>query len=392
MTENFSYYDFLTASVLVLNIFVALLFFIRNYKINRTYKLIGICLLLLLIRSFLVHLNVSGNLIHFPHLLLLSHVVSRLGLPLLFLTLFYETYQTKFRWYDLFHFTPAVLFFLNYWNLFVQSAEYKVELIQKMSVYGYDIVWQQGSYLSEEFVYLVRVVPLIVYLIAILVLFVRNKNKQISPELKQFSQLVFVFLVINAIPLIFTHVFPILKRSDVLQMAMIGYISDLIFLICLFFVPSLLYKPYFSILNSDSIDMDKDEEFYQENMARLQVIEDYFNQYHPFLDPEYSVSKLEKQVKIPARLISKAIKAGRDQNFNQFLNEYRINYLLNNIKVEEAIKTPFNQLSYQIGFNSVNNFYSYFKSCVGCTPKVYYEQLKMNNSVVRLRLDLSGNS
>jgi AraC-like DNA-binding protein len=71
----------------------------------------------------------------------------------------------------------------------------------------------------------------------------------------------------------------------------------------------------------------------------------------------------------------------RNQNFNQFLNEFRINYLLEQVPLDTAIKTNFQDLAYQIGFNSVNNFYAHFKNKVGCTPKTYFENLKKNEII-----------
>jgi AraC-like DNA-binding protein len=108
----------------------------------------------------------------------------------------------------------------------------------------------------------------------------------------------------------------------------------------------------------------------------LEQIEQYFILHKAFLDADYTITQLETEIKIPARLISKSIKSIRNQNFNQFLNEFRINYLLQHISVETALHTNFQDLAYQVGFNSVNNFYSHFKNYVGCTPKVYYDKLK----------------
>lgn len=379
MESKFNLYDSLVASVFILNVFVVVLFFIRNYKISTTYKLTGITLLLILLRTFLTHLSLSGDIIHYPHLLLVSHLVSKIGLPLLFLILYFEVYQTKFKWYDFFHFLPALIFFFNYWDLFMQSADYKIDLIKKMNLDGYDIVWDEGSFLNEEYVYLLRVLPFIFYLAAISVLFFRSRDcKHISWELRQFFKVMVIFLALNIIPVILTIVYPVIKSNDVVEIAMMGYASNLFMLVSFFFVPGFLYQPYFSRINSVSEEINKDEGLMQENMERLQRIEEYFNTHRAFLDPEYCISKLEKELQIPARLISKTIKATKDQNFNQFINEYRINYLLNNVKVEEALNTPVNQLSYQAGFNSVNNFYAHFKNYVGCTPKVHFENLMLN--------------
>ena len=131
MEVTLNIYDLITASVFILNIFVAGIFFIRNFKVSLTHKLISIVLFLLLIRTFSIHLFLSKEIVHFPHFLLVSHLVSRIGLPIIFLMLVFELYQRKFKWYDAFHFVPA-LFLANYWSFYTKSGEDKLASISKL--------------------------------------------------------------------------------------------------------------------------------------------------------------------------------------------------------------------------------------------------------------------
>lgn len=55
--------------------------------------------------------------------------------------------------------------------------------------------------------------------------------------------------------------------------------------------------------------------------------------------------------------------------------------MLEQVPLDTAINTNFQDLAYQIGFNSANNFYAHFKSKVGCTPKIYFENLKKNEII-----------
>ena len=129
MKNAFNIYDLITASVFVLNIFVAAIFFVRNFKVSLTHKLISFILFLLLLRTFSIHLYLSREIVNFPHYILVNHIISRIGLPILFLMLVFEVYQRKFKWYDSLHFIPFFLFVLNYADLLAKTAAEKVEII-----------------------------------------------------------------------------------------------------------------------------------------------------------------------------------------------------------------------------------------------------------------------
>ena len=123
MESNFNIYDLFTASLFVLNIFVAVIFSVRNFKLSFTHKLITTVLFLFLLRTFSIHLFLSKEIVQFPHFLLLSDLVSRISVPILFLMIVFEKYQRKFKWYDSIHFLPALLFLANYWNLYSSDCK-----------------------------------------------------------------------------------------------------------------------------------------------------------------------------------------------------------------------------------------------------------------------------
>ncbi len=376
METNFKIYDLITASVFILNVYVALLFCVRNFKVSTTHKLISFILFLLLLRTFSIHLYLSGHISTYPHFLLVSHLVSRIGLPILFLMLVFEVYQRKFKWYDCIHFLPALLFLANYWQFYGASASKKRELVSQMSSMGYDSVWSEGSFLSDDMVFLVRVLPFLFYVVAMPILFLKKRaQKRLSKSLKDFFIALIIYMVLNLVPVLFSKLYPLFSTNDVYEINTIGFATTLFLLVYFFFIPDFLFHSYFSSLPKTPKDtLAHSDSFLKIYRSRCDQIEQYFNLHKIFLNPDFTITQLEKEIKIPARQISKAIKLVRNQNFNQFINEYRMNHLLNKIPLEVVMTTPFSTLAYQIGFNSVNNFYAHFKSYVGCTPKVYFEK------------------
>jgi AraC-like DNA-binding protein len=381
MGSNFNIYDLFTASLFVLNIFVAVIFSIRNFKLSLTHKLITTVLFLFLFRTFSIHLFLSKEIVLFPHFLLFSYLVTRISIPLLFLMLVFEKYQRKFKWYDSIHFLPALLFLANFWNLYSKSAPEKLEIISKIYENGYDFIWMNGSFLSNKAIIFLRLAPFVFYVIgALFLIFGRKKTVKLSTGLTGFLKILMAYILLNLIAIIGYEVFNEAGKNSVYDTNIIAFLTSFFILLSFFFIPNFIY---YTSLNKETnnIPLFRKISFKNKNYDYIEQAEQYFILHKSFLNPDYTITQLEKEIKIPARSISKSIKQQRNQNFNQFLNEFRINYLLEQVPLETAIKTNFQDLAYQIGFNSVNNFYAYFKNKVGCTPKIYFENLKKNEII-----------
>lgn len=376
MEVTFNIYDLITASVFILNIFVAGIFLVRNFKFSLTHKFISFILLLLLIRTFSIHLFLSKEIVNFPHFLFLSHLASRIALPIIFLMLVFEVNQRKFKWYDALHVLPVLFFLVNFWALFSKTATEKVAFINKMYEEGFESLWSEGTYLTDNAIFLLRVTLFCGYLIAmVIILFNRKKGIKLSNSLKDFFTAMLLYLFLNLISIVLTNVFFLFNENSVFETNTIDFITTFLLLGYFFFIPTFMYDPYFTS-EKEVKSVQKITQFKTATYNHLEKIEQYFNLHKSYLNPDYTITQLEREIKIPARQISKAIKLIRNQNFNQFLNEYRINYLVQHVSVETALKTNFQDLAFQVGFNSVNNFYAHFKNYVGCTPKTYYANLK----------------
>jgi AraC-like DNA-binding protein len=376
MEVTFNIYDLITASVFILNIFVAGIFLVRNFKISLTHKFISFILLLLLIRTFSIHLFLSKEILNFPNFLFLSQLASRIALPIIFLMLVFEVNQRKFKWYDALHVLPVLFFLVNFWALYSKTATEKVAFINKMYKEGFESLWSEGTYLTDNAIFLLRVTLFCGYLIAmVIILFNRKKDIKLSNSLKDFFTAMLLYLFLNLISVVLSNVLYLFNENSVFETNTIDFITTFLLLGYFFFIPTFMYDPYFT-REKEVKSVQKITQLKTATYNHLEKIEQYFNLHKSYLNPDYTITKLESEIKIPARQISKAIKLIRNQNFNQFLNEYRINYLVQHVSVETALKTNFQDLAFQVGFNSVNNFYAHFKNYVGCTPKTYYYNLK----------------
>lgn len=92
-------------------------------------------------------------------------------------------------------------------------------------------------------------------------------------------------------------------------------------------------------------------------------------------DPELSLMQMAKQLKTNASILSKAINQGFDKNFNDFINQYRIEAVQEKLHAgEQKIQTLLG-IAYDCGFNSKATFNRAFKKATGQSPKEWVQQL-----------------
>jgi AraC-like DNA-binding protein len=84
---------------------------------------------------------------------------------------------------------------------------------------------------------------------------------------------------------------------------------------------------------------------------------------------EITLSKMAMKLEIEPHHLSAYLNKKLKQNFNTYINSYRIQeaiYLLKN-EVEISITT----IAYEVGFSSISQFYRAFKKFVGQRPTAY---------------------
>lgn len=95
-----------------------------------------------------------------------------------------------------------------------------------------------------------------------------------------------------------------------------------------------------------------------------------------FLQPDLTLADLSKQIGISVNQLSKVINAGFGKNFNDFINEYRIE------EVKKALQDPANRqysilgIAFDCGFNSKATFNRVFKKVTGSSPSEYLASSK----------------
>ncbi len=96
-------------------------------------------------------------------------------------------------------------------------------------------------------------------------------------------------------------------------------------------------------------------------------------------DPELSLSQLAKVLKTNASVLSKSVNQGFLMNFNDFINHYRVNAVIEKLKAGEHKTQTLLGIAYDCGFNSKATFNRAFKKATNLSPKDWIEKMDKNS-------------
>ena len=107
--------------------------------------------------------------------------------------------------------------------------------------------------------------------------------------------------------------------------------------------------------------------------SELQLILDYVQNQFAFKQPELSRELIAQYTGISVNRISEVINAEYKKNFNDWINDYRIETAKKLIAITElSIK----EIYFEVGFNSKSAFNSAFKKRLGQTPSAYRKNVR----------------
>ncbi len=137
-------------------------------------------------------------------------------------------------------------------------------------------------------------------------------------------------------------------------------------------------------LRSQAIELDftpKPEEtkrtlLSEKELAKLKTkLQNLMNAEKPYLNPQLNLNDLSKDLGVNSAVLSYAINSGFGKNFNDFVNEFRINEVKEKLHNGAAENLTLLAVAFDCGFNSKATFNRAFKKFTGVAPKEFQDNL-----------------
>ncbi len=303
--------------------------------------------------------------------------------------------EKNFQIKDLIHYLPLILVVINYSHFYIMPIEEKRSIvIQVMNNMDLSFTYQAGI-IPEQLTNSLRIAQLIFYVIfSWRLIYKYKKHNQVVEIENQINEVmkwlkIFAWSYTASIFAYFIILF--IYLTDVSLFNSYGFINllPLIIFTVGFFITSsyLLVHPNImnglpfikyreietNILTQENTSVPFIEEDYSEQIER---IKQYFDQEKPYLNKNLSLSQASVELGLPVREVSYIINNYYNNRFTDFVNSYRIKYIIEKINSAYLNQYTIESLALEAGFISKSGFYKSFKKFYNTTPSEYFESMK----------------
>ena len=110
----------------------------------------------------------------------------------------------------------------------------------------------------------------------------------------------------------------------------------------------------------------------EKELGRLKTkLQNLMDAEKPYRNPQLTLNDLSKNLGVNSAVLSFVINNGFEKNFNDFVNEFRINEVKEKLRTGEAENLTLLAVALDCGFNSKATFNRAFKKFTGVSPKEY---------------------
>ena len=103
----------------------------------------------------------------------------------------------------------------------------------------------------------------------------------------------------------------------------------------------------------------------------IEMISSFMKSEKPYLNPDLNLSDLAEMLQISRAQLSQIINTGFHKNFNDFINEFRVNTFKEKLKLGEYKQLSLLGMAYNCGFNSKATFNRVFKKITQTSPSEF---------------------
>jgi AraC-like DNA-binding protein len=298
----------------------------------------------------------------------------------------------RIRKWDFLFFIPALIHAIGHIPFYILSTEEKVSFLKTVMDNPKLITLEPESMLPDGFAVPLRISVGLAAAVGQFLL-LRKWKKKYSPEFlnqeqnKGIYKWLFLFSVVNAIfwLLILTEYYFHFGGQPTLNLRLLLTISGTILFVSIYLLlqPQILYgfkgwnkvpEPKLS-KDPETVKTDPEPESrktsisFEQGQEIKRSLEDHFERNLPFRKRGYMISDLSRELDLPAYMLSAYINQEYGKNFNELINEYRVNYLVNEMRSSvDYSQYTLEALGNLAGFNSRAAFIAAVKKGTGKNP------------------------
>jgi len=116
-----------------------------------------------------------------------------------------------------------------------------------------------------------------------------------------------------------------------------------------------------------------------EDVTNFSIIKLFFDNEKKYLNPLLSLRFISKDTGLNEAEIRSCIKNNTNLNFNEFVNQYRVNYAIKLMESGFLENHVMNSIAEKSGFNSPQTFYRSFAKFHSISPSKYYKKNVLSN-------------
>jgi AraC-like DNA-binding protein len=387
MEISFDFITFVHLAAVIVGIVSSAVILYFGFKTNPVNQPLGIGQLSISLGIFVSFSIVSKLILHWPFLYRIGNVFVLIFIPMPYLYTVFHTMKRHWRWYDMLHAIPILIYLVDYWDVLSLSSSQKTELIL-LEINDLDLLgkFSQGRFIGPGFHQEFRTILFSIYWVVQVVIFVKwfRYHSILTHEDKVWKNWMIFFLFCQ-----FFMWFPFyltvfwldkLTTYHIVNSFSVGWV--MLSSLSLFFFPSLLYgKPFeggnrisklTKALRKTSIS-DEEEKKLEDVMQMIEsgMVENSF-----FLNMGYTINDFSKDIHIPVYQISKSLNTFKGMGFLDYINQKRVQYCVKKFDDGAWSNYKVEAIASECGFNNRNSFTNAFKKFLGTSPSEYRENIK----------------
>jgi AraC-like DNA-binding protein len=326
----------------------------------------------------------------FPHLSRTGLLCALLIPPIQFLSIYRGLGNQKLKWKDAFHFLPALLYVVNFFNYFILSSSEKIIILENNSIAKFN-----EGFLPAYFLPVLSLFQTTFYLVRFGLLIQKFKKDITTKSLREFIYFMMAYMVFHYLPPVMVVLYYYDAHAITNWLPVIFAIVNLIFFFKILVTPEWLFY-HKSVVEAPEISFEKpvlskreisplensliiklSPKKLQLSREELQLFERFtavVEAERLFLDPTFSQKGVAEKLKVSEYKIRLLLDKSYGIKFSEFTNYRRTYFLLNEMrKNPQWQRYSFVAIARKLGYMSANSFYMNFKRITGVTPKEYFD-------------------